>query len=128
HERAADRQHLLLSAGEIAGRSVEPLGELRKHLAYRSNARADPVLVAPPPQRIGAKPQIVGNRQSADDLAPLRRMRHDEANARPWREAFDRRPTEANLTAPEREQSGDGAGQRRLAGTVGTDQRHDLAG
>src|SRR5262249_37072504 len=99
HQRAGNREHLLLSAGQVARRMVEPLEERWKQLAYDGDARADPAFLATSPQRMGAKSQVIGDGQSGHDLAALRRVRHAETNTHPRRQVLDRLPGQANLTA-----------------------------
>src|SRR5262249_47037548 len=128
HQRATYGKHLLLSAGKVACRVTEALAQRRKQLAYRRDARAGPAFVTTPPHGVSAKPQVIGDRQSGDDLTALRRMGHTEANSRPRRQAFDRLAVEANLPAAHRKKPRDGPRQRGLACAVRADQRHDFAG
>src|SRR6266568_4419611 len=80
HQRAGDRQHLLLAPREIAGGLVETLEQNRKMLADFPDPRDDSCLAELAAPRIGAEPQILADGEAGDDLPALRYMRYAEEN------------------------------------------------
>ncbi len=123
HQRPADREHLLLAAGERARRLAQPLLQAREQ-------GEDPLEIgrdAAVPARVGAHLEVLGTVRFAKTLRPSGTM--DEAararaGASGWRVG-----SPSNRTSPARARTrpGDRAQRRRLAGAVGADQGHDLA-
>ena len=78
--------------------------------------------------QIRAHFEILEHGQVGEDAAPFGRhrdaARHELVSGQPG----DVLALEADAPAPRREQPGDGAQRRGLAGAVGADQRDDLAG
>ena len=83
HQRAADRQHLLLAAGELLAAVAAPLGEPREQREHPLQRPPAPP-VAPRPRR---HDQVLAHRQGGEDAAPL--GHEGDAAAR---DRFRRRP------------------------------------
>ena len=83
HQRAADRQHLLLAAGELVAAVAAPLGETREQLEH--------ALQRPPAPPVASRPrrhdQVLDHRQRGEDAAPF--GHEGDAAAR---DRFRRRP------------------------------------
>ena len=124
HQRAADREHLLLAAGQRAGRRLPHRIEHRKQGEDARKLRFQIGVAARP----GAEPQIVLDRQRREHLPPFRHLRDAERHPPVRGQSLDRLAVEADRAAGDRLHAGNGAQQRRLAGAVGAEQRHDLAG
>jgi hypothetical protein len=116
---AADRQHLLLAARELAAAIAAPLGETREKLIdARHGPRAGPL------QR---HQEIVVDAEIGEDLAPFWHVADTErgdAIGRPARRLLSEEcdPSLARRCQPEQ-----AAQRRRLAGAVAAEQRRDLA-
>jgi hypothetical protein len=71
HQRAADRQHLLLAAGKLSSAIVEALGEARK--------RRERALVGPVTAAVDARPrghhEVLAHGEIREDPAPLGNVR-----------------------------------------------------
>ncbi len=129
HQRAADGEHLLLAAGEVAGRRPAALGEHREEVEHAVRALLHLGLRA---AREGARPEVLVDRELGEDAPAL----HDLGDAAP---DDGGRVHARDLTAGQRdaalrdlppvdgEQTGDRAQERGLARAVGTEQRHDGA-
>src|SRR5204863_1043103 len=119
HQRARDREHLLLAARERAAALVRPLLQAREE---REHAR-----------EIGLKAGWVGDRSAHlqilehghahEDAAALRRLRNLETRDVVGREARDVAAGEGNGALPRARLAGGRQYYGRLAGTVGGDQR-----
>ncbi len=72
--------------------------------------------------------KVLLDAHGGENLAALGHL--GDAHQHPFagRQVIDAFSVEQDLSLLRRQQSGDGLDQRRLAGTVGTDQRDDLAG
>src|SRR5215207_3309415 len=123
HQGPADRQHLLLAAGELRAEVVAALLEPREELvdalerpAWRTRAgggRRDEVLVH-------------GERRK---YLPALGHEADAALGDPvWREPGERAALEDDLAAARRHEPHDGVHGRGLAHAVAAQERHDLAG
>ena len=125
HERAAHRDHLLLArrtgtrrvgCDDPADREqlVDPLQVGRERPAF--GVRADP--------------EVLLDGQLAEDPAALHHLRDAASHDPRGVVVVDRRLVQADralrdLSVMHVEQTGDGAKQRRLPGTVGAQERHD---
>src|SRR5260370_23514327 len=89
HQGAGNRQHLLLTAGEIAGDLVEPAGQDGKVAADLPDTPRNPRLAELAAFYIGAKPQVLADREAGDDLSSLRDLRDPETHALTPREILD---------------------------------------
>ena len=67
-QRATDREHLLLAAGEVAGQPVDALGEPRKEREHTLQIARDPGAVAAP---IGAELEVLAHRERRQDRPAL---------------------------------------------------------
>ena len=75
HQRAADRQHLLLTAGQRARDLPQPLAQPRKQSEHPVAAAFELRGVA---QQIGAELEVFGDRHRGEDAAAFRHQ-HDAA-------------------------------------------------
>ena len=129
HQRAADREHLLLAAGQQAGALARALAEDREQLGHAGPRALARRLVA---RRQPAGAQVLLHRQVREDAPALRhvhepaardprRVHADEAAARELdRAAGDR-------AALRRERPGDRPQQRALTGAVAAEHGDDRA-
>ena len=122
HQRARDGAHLLLAAGQRRRGQVPPLGQHRKQVVdalQRPRAGA---------ARLAADQQVLLDRQRGKQ-SPAFRHQCDAAaeHLESWL-CSDRRAVEQDVAAARRHHAGDGFQQRALAGAVGADHRHHLAG
>ena len=124
HQRAADRQHLLLAAGQKIAHAAEPLGEPREQVA-------DPV-ERPGLGGVGAvgggRDQVLARGQVGENLPPLRHQADAELGHPIGRQAADLAAGEADRAGPRRRQPHDRAHGGGLAHAVAAHQRHHLAG
>ena len=122
HECAADRQLLLLAAGECSGLTVAEFGEHREELVRRA-------------ERVGAvaaagrepEPQVLLDGQLTEDAPALRHERDSGARDRLRRAAPHRVAGEADVPGRRRDDTHDRVQRRRLAGAVRPDQADELA-
>src|SRR5665213_2791518 len=124
HQRARDRDLLLLAAREPAGEVAVPFAQPRQQLQHPLEIGVDLAVVA----QVRAHPQVLFDRERAEQPPPLRHLQHARAHDAIGFEPGQRPFTVANAAAPRRDDTADGAEQRRFPGAVGADQRHDLAG
>ena len=125
-ERHAEREHLLLAAGEVAGRLVEPVAQDREQLEHvlgrRRRRAALSLRCSHAASRRFSATVSDGNTPCAaghlHDAAPgdlvRRRVGHVAA-------------VEHDRAVGRLDEAGDRLQQRRLAGAVGAEQRDDLA-
>ena len=127
HQRAADRQHLLLAAAEQAGALVEPLAQDREQLedvASRCRARARRTR-----RGAGSAPTVrSANTRRPSSVWAMPRATSRAASARRVERPSKRMSPLDHGAAVVGEQAADGAQQRRLAGAVGAQQRDGPAG
>src|SRR6266542_714659 len=128
HERAADREHLLLAAGEVAGEPLAALSQAREvvehHLPVALEAR--PVVPGEPTHR-----DVLVDRQVLEDAAALHHLEDAVADDLLGRELVEPHAVEldgavGDLSLLGVEEPGDGLERRRLAGPVRPEQRDDL--
>ncbi|GAB7538250.1 hypothetical protein BGC_44720 [Burkholderia sp. 3C] len=119
HQRAADRQHLLLAARKLRAAIAPPLLQ----------AREDPVDVLQLPWRIAprAEPQVLLDRQQPEDAAMLRHEAHAARGDPVRREAGQRGAVEAHAALARRHHAGDRLQRGGLAGAVAAQQGDRLA-
>ena len=124
HQAAADRQHLLLAAGQRAGRLRAPLGEPREQRrardrgSWRGGAGA---------RQHGAHLEILVTRQGRKHLPAFGDLADAEIADAVARPAGDVGAAKHDAAARRRLHAGDGADQRGLAGAIGADDGDDLA-
>jgi hypothetical protein len=124
HQRPADGGHLLLPARHAAGRLLRPLGQAGEQLV-------DPFEVGRqvgPAAPVGPEEEVLADRQPGEEAAPLRH----EGDAR-FHHLFGAAPDqlpagEFHRSGGRAQLAGDRPQQRRLPGTVGAEERDDLAG
>ena len=123
HERAPDRELLLLAAGERAGRPAARLREHRKELVDLRERLAG---VVPAPCR-EPEPKVLLHREVAEDPPSLRHERDAGTGDRLRTPATERGAGEPHVAACRRHDAHDRVQRRRLAGAVRADQTDELA-
>src|SRR4029079_16839013 len=123
HQRAGDRQHLLLAARERAaalglalvenGEDLEGAGEILLEIPGIGAGRTHL--------------QVFEHRHAREDAAAFRRLRDAEADDLMRRALGDVVAGELDRSGPAARRSANGHHQRRLAGAVGPNQGDDLA-
>ena len=124
-ERAADRELLLLAAGERAGRPAARLREHREELVDLREA----VARLPSPRSVAASPsrRFSSTVKLAEDPPSLRDERDAGAGDRLRTPAPERGAREAHVAARRRHDAHDRVQGRRLARAVRADQADELA-
>ena len=117
-QRAADREHLLLAAGELVAEIAPPLGEPREH-------RVDLAGGPRPRARHGGEVFVDGER--LEDVALLRHPADAGMGALVGAQAGDVAPAEPDRAAAIARHADDGVDQRGLAHAVAAEQRERLA-
>src|SRR5215468_1810098 len=117
-ECTANRQHLLLAAGELAAEIVAPLLEPREHAKHAFHRPR-------PRSRNGGEVLLDGER--AEDVALLRRPADTRSYPSLWPLARDIPAIETDATGLVRSKANNGIDQRRLAGAIAAKQRQRLA-
>ncbi len=117
-ERAREREHLLLAARQRPRLLVSPLLEPGEVAEHRREVG--------PPEHVAAHAQVLPDGQFGEDAATFGDVRDPGS-----RHCLRRRPAEPlaaehDVTGPAHG-SGDGAERGRLAGSVGAEERDDLA-
>jgi hypothetical protein len=124
HQRASDRQHLLLA-------SAEGLGQLPTALAQDGKQRPDPLEVRLHRARIGpvvgAQPQVLVHCHGWEDAAIFWNERNAEVRQPVRRHSGDVLVVQVDRPASGRQESRDDLHQRALAGAVGADDGHGFA-
>src|SRR3954462_776111 len=122
-ERAGDRHHLLLAAGEEIGGGVEALGETREvgedALEVPAHAMAGLALEA-------AELEVLRHRHAGEQPAALRDVADAEARDFGRGQAGDLLGSEPDRARGLGSDADQRLEQRRLAGPVAAEQRHDL--
>ncbi|MGY3367647.1 hypothetical protein ACVWZL_004772 [Bradyrhizobium sp. GM2.4] len=127
HQRAADREHLLLAAGKITSQSgalLQAREIVEDHVEIGANLAV--------PASEGAELEIFQRGHVGDDAPALHHLEDAAANDLVGIDAVDALAPEQDLAARDfavlgLEQPGDRLQRRRLAGAVGAEQRHDRA-
>ena len=123
HQRARDRQHLLLAAGQAAGRLPPSLAEDGEDGEPGCDVLRD---LRRRRHRIGAQSQVLLDGEVGEGAAPLRNVGDAEADAvggacRRDVDAVEKDRAARRNLARQRPQ------RRGLAGAVGAEQRHHVA-
>src|SRR5438067_3201218 len=119
HQRARDREHLLLPAGERARRLPPPLGEDRE---VGRDALEVVLHLAAVTADVGAHLEVFPHGQVREDAAALGAVGDAGPEDRGGGGAVDRRAVEDDAPARRPEQPGDRAQRRRLARAVRADE------
>src|SRR4029079_1694772 len=123
HQRAADRQHLLLATRQRAAALVQTLSQAWEQLEYARQVLAKM-------RRVGdrsAHLQILHHRHTRKDAAAFRGLRDLQLGEFVRRQACDVAAFEQDMAFAGARRSENGHHQRRLPGAVGADQCNDLA-
>ena len=118
-ERACDREHLLLAAGELVAHVGEPLRQAREQLEH---ARLRPVT------RPRGDLEVLVHRQRGKDLALLRHIAEAGERAGIDRHARDALSGEQDVALMQAGVAHDGGKERGLADAVAPDDADVLAG
>ena len=116
-ERARDRDHLLLAAGERSGALLPALLELREELVDEVVARLCVAL---------GEAEVLCDREAGEDVAVLRHVADAAADDPMRRHAGELLVAEADGAAPV-DEAEDRAQRRRLADAVASEQSRDAA-
>ncbi len=122
HQRAADRQHLLLAAGELIAHVALALGKLRKEIEHARKRPARAVA------RSSSRDQVFGDGERRKDLPSLRHQAEPRLRDPVGRQSDERAALEHDAAAKHRQQAHDGVDRRGLTHAVAPQQRHHLAG
>jgi len=130
HEGPADGQHLLLAAGERAGELGAPLLELGEELVDPPEVAGGLGAEAEEARQVAVGPQeqVVLGGERREDVAPLRRVGQAEPGDARGGEPLHRLAVEQDPPAARDDEARDGPHGGGLAGPVGADERHHLAG
>ena len=124
HERAADREHLLLAAREGARGLTPPLGEDRKVGAHALEVTHDLRAVS---SHVRPHREVLFDREVRKDASPLRTVGDAGLEHIGGLEAADHAVLEKDAPRGRAEEAGDRAERGRFAGAVGPDETHELA-
>src|SRR5258705_8900967 len=116
HERARDRQHLALAAGERARALVDALAQHREEAEDPLEHLLAALRVA---VAEGAEAQVLGHREAAEETPALGDEREAEGDPVRGLDVVDAAAGGPELPAPRSEQAREGPGQRGLARAVG---------
>ena len=122
HKRTADRQHLLLPAGQHRGRHVPPFAEIREALVDLVDLTVIGIAA-----RIGAHLEVLMDGQADKNLPALRHQNETLVYPPGRAPAVDRFPGEANFSGRGPDRTLDCFQQRALAGAVGPEHGDNLA-
>ena len=127
HQRAADRQHLLLAARQIAGEpgallQAREIGEHPLHVFGHSGGRS----------RVRAETKVLDHRHVLNDAATFHHLEDAAMHDAVRRQAGDLLAIEPNAAAGDRaildrQQAGDRLQRGRLARPVGAEERGDAS-
>ena len=124
HQRAPDRAHLLLAAGERAGLLVAAVLEARKKLVHVRELHVEaPAGLG----TVGAHAQVFLDAETRKQPAVLRHVGNAAFHDAMRRQAGEQVIIEAQLAPADRDHPGYRAHQRRLAGAVAADHADRLA-
>ena len=126
HQRAADREHLLLAAGQRAAALRHAFPQPRKQVEHALEGGCAIVLAREGGVR--AHLQVLRHAHAREDAAALRRLRDSEPRDLVGCDLRDVASIEQDLSGARARPPEDRHHQRRLPGAVGSDQGHDLAG
>src|SRR2546427_704652 len=119
HQGAADGQHLLLAARELAGAALRALGQAGEE---RVN-----LLERPAPPAAAGDVEVLAHAERGEHAAALRHQRHAALDAAERRPRGDVVIPEAHAAATWLRKSDHGSDQRGLAHAVAAEDGHDLA-
>ena len=122
HQTPADRQHLLLPAGQGAGGLVPALAEIREIVVHRLDIATRRPGIAP---REGAHHQVLGHGQEREHLTPLGHMGDALAHDGVGLAAMDRLASQEYLALARLHHTRDCLQEGRLAGPVRPEDRDD---
>ena len=125
HEGATQCQHLLLAAREGAGRLSHALGQDREQGVDALAIFGDAGAIGP---RGSTQAQVLRHGQAAEDTAAFGAMGDAQSHDPGRRQTMDRFALERDPPGPRAREARDGAQHGALAGTVGAQQCHHLAG
>src|SRR4029078_5981099 len=123
HERAADRDHLLLAGGKRADDRRRALLQEREEAIHALEVFANAGIVAP---QVGAEHQILQHRELGEQAPPFGAVADAEADDVVLRTALQRTAAELERAA-RRLGARDRLQQRALAGAVGAEHGDELA-
>src|SRR6266851_1522530 len=124
HQRPADRQHLLLAAGELVAHVALALGEPRKK---SEGALEGPGIAARRAVR-RRRHKVLAHREIGEDLATLGHQPQAKAGDAEGRQMVDPGALELHDAALRRQQAHDGIHGRGLAHAVPSHQGHHFSG
>ena len=124
HQRPGDRKHLLLTAREGAAELVHPLAKHGKQAADLVDVTGE---FGPVSLREAAKLQVLADGESRKDAAAFWSVADPEPHHLVGLHGRQRRTGETDRPATARYDTRDRHQQGRLAGAIGTDQRHQFA-
>ena len=125
HQRATDRQHLLLAAGERPGELFRTLFQTRKELIDARDVRWNTGAILP---CVGPHHQIVEDDHSRKEASALRGVADPDAHDIVRRHRGDVLSIEDDASGRGVVETRDRPQRRGLAGSVRADQRDDLSG
>ena len=124
HQRATEREHLLLATGQRSGRLTQPLLQAGKHVE-------DELLDVRPRRRTagsdGAELKMLGDREVRKDLPAFGHVHDPAAHDLVRIELVEPLALELDRASPRCDDAGDRAQQRRLAGTVRAEHGREAA-
>ena len=123
HQRAADRQHLLLAAGERAAALVAAVAQPRKQREHAFEVGVEAAAVG----HSCADLQVLHHRHARKHAAALGRLRDAELGDLVGRQRGDLAAGETDAALAGARTAEHRHHQGRFAGAVGADQRNDLA-
>src|SRR4051812_45999708 len=124
HDRAPDREHLLLAAGHRPALLALALLQAREQRVHAVQVLADALRV---PARERAHLEVLEDRHAREDPPALGRLRDADLGDGVARQPLDLGAVEDDAAHPRRHDARDRAQRRRLAGAVRADERDDLA-
>ena len=132
HEGAADREHLLLAAGEGAGELAPPLLEPREELedGLEVGLRLAPAPSAAmaSPDRVAAELEVLEDGEGSEELAPFGHERAAAAEDGLGPRPGDFLAFEGDAAGLGAQEAGEAVEESRLSRAVCPDYRDDLAG
>ena len=124
HQRAADREHLLLTAGHRARLLLLAFLQAREQVEDAVHVLGDAGLVL---AQVGPEVEVLTHGHALEALAALRRLRDPERDDLLGRGPRDLLAHELDRARAWRREPGDRAQRRGLPGAVRTDQGDDAA-
>ena len=126
HECAADGQHLLLPAGQVAGDELGPLLQVGEQAVDPVQTLVEALVV-----RVGAEAEVLLDRQFGEDPSALEGLADSLAHDLGGGKVVNGLAVEGDLALGDLpilhvEDAADGAQRGGLAGAVGAEERHDL--